>query len=262
MFILHNRRFRFPKKKSPPPVRTIFIMTICLFFLIIFLSIWIIDKGIKPTLMDIAEEKITEFATRTINSAVKSTENISFDDLIDMSFDNDGMVSAIGYNSTAVNRALRTATDRAEYFLYGMNKGQTIDMNDPDMKPIEFGDSVGDLAAKDPTVVEIPLGQATGNTILANLGPKVPVHFEIVGSLRSDVVHEIKEFGVNAALIEIYIPVTVNVQIVIPFSTSVAEVSTRVFIDSRLVMGSVPEFYSSGTDGPSISIPKYRSEED
>src|SRR5690625_1801842 len=253
---------RFLTKGSPPPIKHILMVTLILFFILIFFSIWIIDKGIKPPLMDIAEQKTIEFATRTINSAVKSTENISFDDLIDINMDNNGNVSTLGWNSTAVNRALRMATERAEYFLYGMNKGETLDVDDPDLKPIEFGDSVGDLAAKDPTVVEIPIGQATGNTILANLGPKVPVHFEIVGSLRSDVVHEIKEFGVNAALIEIYIPVTVNVQIVIPFSTSVAEVSTRVFIDSRLVMGSVPEFYSSGTDGPSISIPKYRSEED
>src|SRR5699024_1487019 len=155
------------------------------------------------------------------------------------------------------NRALRSATERAEYFLYGMNKGQEIDVDDPDLEPIEFGDSVGDLAAKDPTLVEIPLGQATGNTVLANLGPKIPVHFEIVGSLRSDLVHEVKEFGVNAALIEIYIPVEVNIRIVVPFSTSTAEVSTRVFIDSRVIMGDVPDFYScSSENSPNISVPK------
>lgn len=245
---------------GPPSVRFILLLTTILFFMIIFLTIWIIDRGIKPTLMDIAEEKTIEFATRTINSAVKSTENISFEDLVDISVDGNGNVSTLGWNSAAVNRALRMATDRAEYFLYGMNKGQTLDVDDPDLNPIEFGESVGDLASKDPTVVEIPIGQATGNTILANLGPKIPVHFEIVGSLRSDVVHDIKEFGVNAALIEIYIPVTVNVQIVIPFSTSVAEVSTRVFIDSRVIMGNVPDFYSEGAGGPSISIPKDKSE--
>src|SRR5690625_5016319 len=242
--------------------RTLLLLTTILFFIIVFLTIWIIDRGIKPTLMNIAEEKTIEFATRTINSAVKSTENISFDDLVDINVDSNGNVTTLGWNSAAVNGALRTATDRAEYFLYGMNKGQTLDIDDTDLIPFVFGVSVDGLAANDATVVEIPIGQATGNAILANLGPKIPVHFEIVGSLRSDVVHEIKEFGVNAALVEIYMPVTVNVQIVIPFSTSVAEVSTRVFIDSRLVMGSVPEFYSSGTDGPSISIPKYRSEED
>src|SRR5690625_5123763 len=244
-------------RRTPPPIRHLLLLTAIIFLLIIMLSFYLIDRGLKPTLMDIANEKTIEFATRTINSAVKSTERISFDDLVDIQMDNDGNVSTLGWNSESVNRALRTATERAEYFLYGMNKGEQIDIDDPDLQPIEFGDSVGDLAAKDPTVVEIPLGQATGNTVLANLGPKIPVHFEIVGSLRSDVVHEIKEFGVNAALVEIFIPVEVNIRIVVPFSTETAEVSTRVFIDSRVIMGDVPEFYNAGSgDGPSISVPR------
>jgi len=232
-------------------------MTMIIFIGIIFLSLWLIDRGIRPTLMNIANEKTTEFATRTINSAVRSTENISFDDLIDIQMDTNGNVSTLGWDSEAVNRALRSATERAEYFLYGMNKGQEFDVDDADIRRIEFGDSVGELAAKDPTVVEIPLGQATGNTVLANLGPKIPVHFEIVGSLQSDVVHEVKEFGVNAALIEIYIPVDVSIRIVVPFSTDTAEVSTRVFVDSRVIMGDVPEFYNAGgPGGPSISVPR------
>lgn len=244
-------------KRRQLSTRTLLLMTSILFITIIFFSLWLIDREIKPVLMEIAELKTIEFATRTINSAVKSTEDISFDDLIEIEYDANGNVATLGWNAEAVNRALRYATERAEYFLYGMNKGEQIDLDDPNLEPIEFGDSVGDLAAKDPTVVEIPLGQATGNTVLANLGPKIPVHFEIVGSLRSDVTHEVKEFGVNAALFEIYIPVTVNIQIVIPFSTLTREVSTRVFIDSRVIMGDVPEFYNAGdSTGTSVSFPK------
>src|SRR5699024_4718193 len=121
-----------------------------------------------------------------------------------------------------------------------------LDVDDPDLDPIEFGDSVEELADKDPTVVEVPLGQATGNTVLANLGPKVPVHFEIVGNLQSDVVHEVKEFGVNAALFEIDIPV----------STTTTEISTKVFVDSRVIMGDVPEFFSDGDGGPAVTFPR------
>lgn len=235
-------------------------MTTITFICIIFLSIWLIDRGIRPTLMDIANEKTTEFATRTINAAVLSTEKISFDDLVDMQMDNDGNVTTLGWNSDAVNEALRTATERAEYFLYSMNKGEEIDIDDPDLNPVEFDDSVEDLASKDPTVVEIPIGQATGNTVLANLGPKIPVHFEIVGSLQSDVVHEVEEFGVNGALFEIYIPVEVSIRIVVPFSTETSTINTRVFIDSRVIMGDVPDFYSgSEQGGPSISIPKEKA---
>ncbi|MFD1039649.1 sporulation protein YunB [Virgibacillus byunsanensis] len=254
-----RQRMSFKKNStSPPPVRFILMVTMIVFAVLVFISIEIIDKGITPPLMDIAEEKTIEFATRTINAAVQSTENINFEDLIEIrSMDDNGNVSTLGWKSASVNRALRIATHRAEYFLYGMNKGETIDTDDPDLEPIEYGDTANELADKDPTVAEIPIGQATGNTVLANLGPKVPVHFEIVGSIESDVVHEVKEFGINAALVEIYIPVTVNVQIVIPFSTSTAKVSTKVFIDSRVIMGDVPEFYNrGGGEGPSISIPR------
>lgn len=251
------RKRLFTSRSFAPPKRYLFLMTSVIFILLIFISFYIIDQKIRPSIVDIAEQKTIEFATRTINSAVKSTENVSFDDLVIMQLDNNGNVTTLGWNSEAVNRALRTATDRAEYFLYGMNKGQQIDVDDPELHEIEFGDTVGDLAAKDPTVIEIPLGRVTGNTLLSNLGPKVPVHFEIVGSLRSDVVHELKEFGVNAALFEIYIPVEVNIQIIIPFSTTTAEVSTKVFIDSRVIMGKVPEFFSAGGDnGPAITIPR------
>lgn len=250
------------KRRSPPPKRYLFLLTSIIFIVMIFYSFYIIDKKIRPSIIDIAELKTIEFATRTINSAVKSTEDISFDDLVIIQLDNGGNVATLGWNSEAVNRALRTATERAEYFLYGMNKGQQIDVDDPELQETEFGDSVSDLAAKDPTVIEIPLGRVTGNTLLSNLGPKIPVHFEIVGSLRSDVVHELKEFGVNAALFEIYIPVEVNIQIIIPFSTTTAEVSTKVFIDSRVIMGEVPDFFSTGgSDGPAITIPKdYKKE--
>lgn len=251
------RKNRFSPGSFAPPKRYLFLLTSVIFILLIFISFYIIDQKIRPSIVDIAEQKTIEFATRTINSAVKSTEDITFDDLVDVQYDNNGNVTVFGWNSEALNRALRTATDRAEYFLYGMNKGQQIDVDDPELHEIEFGDTVGDLAAKDPTVIEIPLGRVTGNTLLSNLGPKVPVHFEIVGSLQSDVVHELKEFGVNAALFEIYIPVEVNIQIIIPFSTTTAEVSTKVFIDSRVIMGKVPEFFSSGGDnGPAITIPK------
>src|SRR5690606_39194020 len=97
------------------------LITTVLFCFIVLLSLWIIDRGIRPALMDIAELKTIEFATRTINEAVKSTENMSFEHLVDIEFDANGNVSTLGWNYDAVNKALRTATQRAEYFLYGLN---------------------------------------------------------------------------------------------------------------------------------------------
>lgn len=86
-------------KRKPLERRHVLLFTTILFIIIILLSFWLIDRGIRPALMNIAELKTIEFATRTINSAVKSTEHISFDDLIDIQYDQNGNVSTLGWNS-------------------------------------------------------------------------------------------------------------------------------------------------------------------
>ena len=214
-----------------------------------------IDRGIEPTLMNIAEIKTEEFATRAINAAVEFTDELEFKDLVNVQTATNGHVTQIGWNSAVVNKVLRTSTDRVEYFLHNMNKGEMLNTKDPKLNPEEYGESATDMAQRDPTVVEIPIGQATGNTILANLGPKIPVHFEVVGNIKTDVNHEVEEFGLNSALYKIYVDVQVDVQIVIPFATSVSKVRTKIFIASGVLMGEVPEFYGK-EGGPSISVPK------
>lgn len=249
-------RKRFRKKRTPPAPKTILAWTFIFFIVLVILSFWLVDRGIKPTLMDIAEIKTDEFATRAINAAVEFTEDVEFEDLSKTEYDNNGNVAFVGWNSAVVNKVLRTSTDRVEYFLHNMNKGSTIDTEDPQLKPEDYGNSASDLAQRDPTVVEIPIGQATGNSVLANLGPKIPVHFEIVGNIKTDVVHEVEEFGLNSVLLQLYITVNVNVQIVMPFSSSVSEVETKILIASGVVVGEVPDYYGGGKEGPSISIPK------
>lgn len=249
-------RKKFRKKRTPPAPKVVFACTFISFIILVILSFWLVDRGIKPTLMDIAEIKTDEFATRAINAAVEFTEDVEFDNLIEEKYDHNGEVTSTSWNSAAINRILRTSTDRVEYYLHNMNKGATIDTEDPNLKPEDYGNTASDLAQRDPTVVEIPIGQATGNSVLANLGPKIPVHFEIVGNIKTDVIHEVEEFGINSALYKLYISVNVNVQIVMPFSSSVSEVETKIFITSGIVNGKVPEFYSGKGEGPSISIPK------
>ncbi|MFZ3576751.1 sporulation protein YunB [Virgibacillus sp. DJP39] len=255
---MQPKRFVFKRKRTPPPVRYIFVLTSILFVTMVSFSIWYVGNKIQPTLMNIAKPKTIEFATRAINAAVKSTEGVTFDNLVDVQKDDEGYITMVDWSGEAQNKLLRKATERAEHFLYNMNKGETVDTDDPDLPPIDYDDTADDLADKDPTVVEIPIGQATGNTILANLGPKIPVNFEIVGAIESDLKMETKMIGINTTVYQLYVLVTANVQIVIPFSTEPAIVETRIYIDSRTINSEVPLYYGGdgGGDLPPIAIPK------
>lgn len=244
------------KQRTPPPVKNIIIITMILFLGSVWFSFWVIDKGFKPVLMNIAKIKTEEFATRAINSAVRFAEDYNFDDLVVYTTDDEGQITTYGWNSNVVNKINRVATDRVEEFFISMNEGRQPKYEESLEEPVEYDNNAKDLPKKDPTVVEIPLGQVLGNSVLSNLGPRIPVNLQLAGSVRTNIIDKVEPFGINNSLVTIFILVEADVQVVIPFTSEVKEVSTRIFVDSKVIMGKVPQFYGGNGENPSISIPK------
>src|SRR5699024_12516516 len=91
------------------------MLSFILVCVLVIFSIWIIDKGIKTTLMEIADRKTTEFATRAINSAVKFAEEYAFDDIANTNTYSNGGVSIIGWDNTIVIIINHVDSDRVEY---------------------------------------------------------------------------------------------------------------------------------------------------
>ncbi|MFC3041386.1 sporulation protein YunB [Virgibacillus xinjiangensis] len=251
-----RRRMGFKKSFSPPPRKNLFLITTVFFAAFVFLSIWLIDEGIEPTLMEIAEIKTDEFATRAINSAVRFAESYNYDEVLQATYDEEGNVATYRWNSAVVSEINRVATDRVEEFFMHVNRGDPITYDYSLHDPYDYSEGAEDRAEHDPTLVEIPLGQVTGNTVLANLGPTVPVNMELVGSVRTNIVREEEEFGINGVWVSLYVNVEADVQIVIPFTTEVKTVQTEIYIDSGAIMGDVPDFYGGNGSGPSIAVPK------
>lgn len=243
------------RKRTPPPVSTVFMITLVLFICMVVGSIIFINKGIKPAIMDIAEVKTTEFATRGINAAVRFSEDYDFKDIMHVELNNDGYVSTMSFDAAKVGEINRVSTDRVEEFFKLMNEGKRAE-EDSDVDIDDYGNIPGDMRKEDPTVVEIPVGMATGNSVLANLGPKIPVNLEFVGNVKTDVKTDEKDIGINGTLITIYVLVEAEVQVIIPFATSVKDVSTKIYVAKSVIMGDVPNFYGGGSDGPPIAIPK------
>ena len=245
-----RRRFRFVSSSN------IMLLTIILFVMSVSGSMIFIDQAIKPTLMNIAEIKTDEFATRAINSAVRFAEDYDFDDILHITYDNEGNVVTYNWDPATVSEINRISTDRVEEFFQNVNRGDPLSYDYSLEEPYEYSDGAEDRAAQDPTLIEIPLGQATGNTVLANLGPKIPVNLELVGNVRTNVIREDEEFGINGAFVSVYVEVESDVQIIIPFTTDTTTVKTDIYVDGGVIMGEVPDFYGGSENDPSISIPK------
>ncbi len=246
-------RFR---RKGPLPFRHVIIITFILFMIFTVQGLWIINRGIEPSLMSIAETESMRLARQAINYSIskKITEDVEAEDLIEVVEDDQGRISTVGYNRKVVTDLLAKTTLRVQSYLDKIGEGEEPEIGVPPEIEIQTEPGKNETTG---IIYEIPLGQATNNALLANLGPKVPVRFTAIGDVQSNISTDVTPYGINNMLLHISIHYEVNVKVVIPFSTKTAKVATDIPVDIRVIQGEVPYFYNSSDGGasPSFEMP-------
>jgi len=104
-------------------------------------------------------------------------------------------------------------------------------------------------------IAEIPIGVVTGNTLLANLGPKLPVKLSIAGEIESEIGTNVDYYGINSALITVYVNIDVSQQIYMPIATDRVVVSQKIPIAIKMIQGVVPNCYFGSLTSSVVSRP-------
>ncbi|MEC1259724.1 sporulation protein YunB [Bacillus swezeyi] len=242
------RRFRGPlSKRGPLPFRYVMLLSFVFFTLSTTISLLIINTSIKPTLLHIAEMETNRIATHVIQEAVEDymNEDENVQNMVEMKSDENGKVTTINFNSHVVRDMQTKITKRLHD---NLKVTETEEFNSSAKTPDDRSDGV---------IYQIPLGQTTGNSLLGNLGPKIPVRFNVVGDVFTDFKESVKPYGINNALINLGVLVEVKIRVVIPFATKTAVVKNTVPATIQAVHGDVPDFYSGNGSqtAPSIQIP-------
>ncbi len=93
--------------------------------------------------------------------------------------------------------------------------------------------------------VEIPLGNLTGISLLMGHGPSIPVRIISLTSSRVEFQNNIVTAGINQTKHQISLLVVVDIDILIPWATESAQVTTEVLIADTIIVGQVPQTYFS-----------------
>lgn len=239
-------------RKGPLPFRYVILISFTLFVFITLQGLWLVDRGIEPTLMHVAQRKTEEIASLAINEAIinKLFDSIDMKDILISKEDKDGNIVYAGVNQQIVNKVQNQSAIVVQEFLKEIEEGRIP-------KSIE-SDEIGLTKnhSNDPGVImSIPLGQATENSLLANLGPKIPIKFTIVGDVNTDIEEKIETVGINNTWISINIIVTVKAKVVIPFATETATVTRPIQIMGQFIPGEVPIYYNQSGDPIQPAIP-------
>ena len=195
------RMFIKKKKKKNLLLKLIVIIIVsvfCSFMLIKYYS-----KNISPFFMTYAEDEIRRLTTLVVNDSVN---NDFFDELEDDKIYNvvksdSGEIQLITYNAKNVNIWLNSISIMIQNNLKAIENGNIEFLN---LEGSFISDYDGELL-KDGIGCEIPFGALFNNSLISNIGPKIPVKFNLLGNVNTDLKTNIKEYGINNALLEVSI---------------------------------------------------------
>ena len=213
----------------------------------------IFNTKLKPVFLKIANSETKKIATLIINDSVgkQLTSDLTFDNLFNVIKDNNGNINSIDLNSIIVNKLLTTTTNTAILNLKYVEEGKVelLELSDN----VTIGYDKDDL--KKGIIYNIPTGVIFGNTILSNIGPKIPVKFSLIGSVTSNINTKITNYGINNALIEVYVDISVELEVILPLMTDNVLVTSSIPIAIKLVQGNIPEYFASNLSTPTLSVP-------
>lgn len=88
------------------------------------------------------------------------------------------------------------------------------------------------------------------------MGPKIPVRYEIIGDVTSDIKTEVKSTGINNTFLEIDLVINVKMNVIIPYLAKQTYLTKVIKNGDLFVQGRVPQYYDqSGNNSMPITVP-------
>ena len=227
------RKIKLKKKKNKN--HNVIILLIVMIIITLFIVFNFIGKKLTPIIMNYAEKQAKKIAVLVIGNAIDSElgEKFKSDNL----FITDGKET--NYNTYEINNILKEVSINVKEYLRKLERGELGDIGLSDNENI----NVNSKKLKKGIIYQVPSGVIFNNGILANLGPKIPVKLSLIGDITTDIVTDIKEYGINNAVIELGVKIIAEEQVILPFGTKQIQVETVVPISIKIINGTVPGYY-------------------
>lgn len=219
-------------------VYVLFCILILSFFAALYLTS-IAGKGLEQVIINYATVETERIANVILNDVTFIDEDFLDEDLFEISRDNEGNIELINFDTKTTNKLLKEINDNAMKRLSAIEKGNT--------KDLELSDSLKGTRLTfldDGVVCDIPIGSLFHNGLIVNLTASIPIRFSFVGTVSSNIVTDVKEYGFNNALIEVGIEVTIKEKITMPHSTKSIPIKAKVNLTTQIIQGNIPDYYN------------------
>lgn len=215
-------------------IYTFFIAILSSFFLIKFMA-----TKVNPVIYRYSNIEAKRFTTILINSSVNKNIVKKIDNnLFKVEKDSSGNIQMLDYDTKKVNSLLEEITKSIQNELLNLENGKIDNLNvSENFKGKKFS------KVKNGIVCELPTSAVFSNSLLANVGPTIPIKLSFIGAVSTNLNTKIKSYGINNLFLEVNIHVEIDERITMPMMTKEINVAVDVPLTMKVIQGTIPNYY-------------------
>ena len=246
-----KRRIYLKKKNKSNKKKNILIITLILICATTYFVIDFIGTVLGTKLMEYAKVEVGRIARYVVNYSVttQSIKDLEFNNLFIITKNKNDEIQSVDFDPVVVNNVLNAITETVISHFKAIESGDfsVIDLSNGFL----INTSIDKL--KQGIIAEIPMGVVTGNTLLANLGPKLPVKLSTVGEIESEIGTNVEYYGINSVLITVYVNINVSQQVYMPVAIDRIVINQKIPIAIKMIQGVVPNCYFGSLSSSVVS---------
>lgn len=185
-------------------------------FVIVFLiSVLLTDAKLRPAIYDLAALEAYAEASRTIHTAaekVLTQKGVAYSDLVAVSKSEDGSITGI-------------TTDIVKMNLFKSQVTNAID---------------NAFSQKERAIITVPIGTATGISLLSGTGPNIDVKIGLSSSTYSNFENIFESAGINQTQHSLILNISSRVTLSLPNKRISKAVETSFCVAQTVIVGTVP----------------------
>ncbi len=173
---------------------------------------------VNPVVIEATEHAVFSLSTSAVSDAiydVLSQENVTYDDLVDIDYDDKGNVRLISLQTVRLNLIARKFYQVAQVYLDNMGKNG----------------------------IDVAIGAFTGLPFLTGVGPKVNLKLVSIGAMTSQFESKFISAGINQTNHKVYIHLYASVSMILPAYSAKIDSVTEMLVAESVIVGDVPQFY-------------------
>lgn len=174
------------------------------------LTPYISEMGIS-VVTDVISEEMYNVITEMLASG-----KLDYADLVTLEKDTNGNVTALVSNMALINKL---QAELAAEIIRRVNEMST-------------------------TVIDVPIGNLSGWSIFAGMGPDIPVRVTSATSASAEFENQFSSAGINQTRHQIMLELSVDVNVVVPGESAAETVKAQVSIAETVIVGDVPNSYT------------------